>query len=77
MDVNELLQSLSGKTDQVTNNRSGESKAAPSGHGNTYVTKQEILELRRNLCELLRLLLNLHVTSALEMEVPYMDIYLN
>jgi hypothetical protein len=77
MDVNELLQSLSGETDQVATNRSGESKAAPSGYNNAYVTRQEILELRRNLCELLRLLLNLHVTSALETEVPYMDIYLN
>ncbi len=77
MDVNELLHSLSSQTGQATGGRSGDSKTTPLSIGNSYVTRKEMLELRRSLCELLFLLLNLHVTSEIDSEIPYMDIHLN
>ncbi len=77
MDVNELIQSLSGEAGRAAAGPSGDTRIDPAKSGKTYVTRQEIMELRRDLCELLGLLLNLHVTSSLDVEVPYMDIYLN
>ncbi len=77
MDVNELLQSLSGEADRTAAGPHSDTGIDSAGSTRTYVTRQEITELRRNLCELLGLLLNLHVTSSLDAEVPYMDIYLN
>jgi hypothetical protein len=77
MDVNELLQSLSNQSRQAAGGRSGDPKATPQSNGNLYVTRKEIQQLRRDLCELLNLLLNLHVTSEIDMEIPYMDIHLN
>ena len=77
MDVNELLQSLSSQVSQTAGGRSIDPKTAPQRNANSYVTKKEMQELRRDLCELLNLLLNLHVTSEIETEIPYMDIHLN
>ncbi len=77
MDVNELRQSLRSEAGRAAAGPPGDARIDPARSAGTYVTRQEIMELRRNLCELLGLLLNLHVTSSLDAEVPYMDIYLN
>jgi hypothetical protein len=77
MDVNELLQSLSSQTGQAAGGRSGDPKTTSQSKADSYVTKKEMVELRQSLCELLFLLLNLHITSEIDMEIPYMDIHLN
>ena len=42
-----------------------------------YVTREELQELKRSLCELMRLFLESYVTYAIEFETPHLDIHLN
>jgi hypothetical protein len=77
MDVNEQLHSLNSQTGQATGGRSGNSKTTPLSPAGSYVTRKEMLEFRQGFCEILFLLLNLHITKEIDMEIPYMDIHLN
>lgn len=76
MDVNEQLHSLSSQTGQAIGRHSGNSQTT-SVSIDSHVTRKEMLEFRQGFCEILFLLLNLHVTKEIDTEIPYMDIHLN
>ena len=77
MDVYEQLHSLRSQTGQATGGRSDYSKTTPLSSNDSYVTRKEMLEFRQGFCEILFLLLNLHITKEIDVETPYMDIHLN
>jgi hypothetical protein len=42
-----------------------------------YVTRAEMLEFKREVCDLLKLFLDFYVSNVVEIEGPYIDIHLN
>ncbi len=42
-----------------------------------YVTRAEMQEFKRDICDLLRLFLESYVTCAIGLDGPYIDIHLN
>ena len=79
MDVNEQLHSPDSQTGQATGGRSGHSKSTPLSSVDSYLTRKEMLEFRQGFCEILYLLLNLHITQEIDTatDIPYIDIHLN
>ena len=49
----------------------------PPKQAEAYVTWDEMRKFQRNMYELMRLFLEFHVGSAIEMENPYLNIHLN
>ncbi len=44
------------------------------GQANTYVTRSEMQEFRRGLCELMRIFLDFYIATAMELDTIYLDV---
>ncbi len=49
----------------------------PLEQADGYVTKGELKEFHRSICDLMSVFLEFYLTSAIELDAPYFGMYLN
>ena len=77
MDLNQRLDPLEWNTCEPQVELPFRSSGSSQKQSDAYVTRAEMQEFKRGICELMHLFLEFYLTTAIELDAPYIDVHLN